>query len=74
MKKILIALFTTFVMFCTNAPEGLDYFLPDNVSYDKDIPRPDQFFKQQLGEWHLTHDQILNYMKEIANISERAII
>ena len=74
MKKILIALFTTFVMFCTNAQEGLDYFLPDNVSYDKDIPRPDQFFKQQLGEWHLTHDQILNYMKEIANISERAII
>jgi hypothetical protein len=38
------------------------------------IPTPEQFFGQQMGEWHLTHDQVLNYMNEIAEISNRAVI
>ncbi len=54
--------------------EKLDYFLPTDVSYDKNIPTPEQFFGQEMGEWHLTHDQILFYMKEIARVSNRAII
>ncbi len=74
MKKIFSTLCATFVMFFAFAQEGLDYFLPGDVSYDKNIPTPDQFFKQQLGEWHLTHGQVLNYMNEIARISDRAII
>lgn len=74
MKKITTTLFVAFVMLLSHAQEKLDYFLPDDVTYNKEIPTPEQFFKQQLGEWHLTHDQILNYMKEIARISDRAII
>ena len=74
MKKIFTTLCATFVMFFAYAQEGLDYFLPGDVSYDKDIPTPEQFFKQQLGEWHLTHGQVLNYMNEIVRISDRAII
>ena len=74
MKKILSTLFATFVMFFASAQEGLDYYLPGDVSYDKGIPTPEEFFKQELGEWHLTHDQVLNYMHEIARISDRAII
>lgn len=54
--------------------EKLDYFLPADVDYDKNIPTPEQFFGQEMGEWHLTHDQILFYMKEIARVSNRAII
>ncbi len=74
MKKIFTTLCATLVMFFAFAQEGLDYYLPGDVTYDKDIPTPDQFFKQELGEWHLTHEQVLNYMNEIANISGRAII
>ncbi|MCK4989403.1 MAG: hypothetical protein KAS29_02915, partial [Bacteroidales bacterium] len=74
MKKILITLFVTFVMFLACAQEGLDYYLPGEVSYDKGIPTPEEFFKQELGEWHLTHSQVLNYMNEIVRISDRAII
>ena len=74
MKKILSTLFATFVMFSASAQEGLDYFLPGDVSYDKRIPTPEEFFKQELGEWHLTHGQVLNYMNEIVRISDRAIM
>ena len=74
MKKIFSALCATFVMCFAYAQEELDYFLPADVHYDKQIPTPEEFFKQELGEWHLTHGQVLNYMHEIARISDRAII
>jgi hypothetical protein len=67
-----------FLLVCTSlisvSQEKLDYFLPADVNYDKNIPTPEQFFGQEMGEWHLTHDQILFYMKEIARVSNRAII
>ncbi len=74
MKKIFTTLCATFVMFLAFAQEGMEYYLPADVSYDTGIPTPEEFFKQELGEWHLTHDQVLNYMNEIARISDRAII
>ncbi|MCK5730140.1 MAG: zinc carboxypeptidase [Draconibacterium sp.] len=74
MKKITATFLFVFIVLMSFAQESLDYFLPDNVTYNKDIPTPEQFFGQQLGEWHLTHDQILFYMTEIAKISDRAII
>ncbi len=74
MKKIFTTLYATFVILFAYAQEGLDYYLPADVSYNKDFPTPEQFFKQKLGEWHLTHAQVLNYMNEIARISDRAII
>jgi len=54
--------------------EKMGYFLPADVTYNQEIPTPEQFFRQQPGEWHLTHDQINNYIAEIARISERAIL
>jgi hypothetical protein len=57
-----------------NAQEPIDYFLPQDLEYDQNIPTPEKYFRQQLGEWHLTHDQVLNYMNEIAAVSNRAVI
>ena len=74
MKKLTVLLFFLLIAFMSFSQEKMDYFLPDDVTYDKNIPTPEQFFGQQIGEWHLTHDQILWYAKEIARISNRAIL
>jgi len=74
MKKIVSALSALFMIFSAYAQEGLDYYLPGDVNYDTNIPTPKEFFKQELGEWHLTHGQVLNYMNEIARLSDRAIL
>jgi hypothetical protein len=74
MKYYLTTIFLVLVTLISVSQEKLDYFLPTDVSYDKNIPTPEQFFGQEIGEWHLTHDQILFYMKEIARTSNRAII
>ena len=58
-----------------HAQEKMDYFLPvDGITYNPEIPTPEAYFQQQMGEWHLNYEQILSYMNEIARISDRAII
>ena len=73
-KIFIISLFAFFVVSNATAQKSMNYFLPDDVDYNQSIPTPEQYFNQQLGEWHLTHDQVINYMNHIAEISGRAII
>ncbi len=75
MKFFTVAFFVSILfIFSVNAQEPLSFFLPEDVTYSKNVPTPEEYFNQQLGEWHLTHDQVLNYMNEIARVSERAVI
>jgi hypothetical protein len=74
MKKTL-SIFTFIIFFLLSASSQvtLDYYLPEGVTYNKDIPTPKQFFGHEVGEWHLTHDKLYYYMLELAKTSDRAI-
>ena len=50
----------------------LDYYLPDNTSYNSNIPTPESVIGHQVGEWHITHDKLYYYMRSIADASDRA--
>ena len=50
------------------------YYLPQNVSYNAAVPTPRQFLGYQVGEWHVSHDQLVAYMKKIAETSNRVSI
>jgi len=58
MAKIITPLFLLFFTLMSASQEKLSYFLPDNVAYDEKIPTPEVYFGMQMGEWHLTHDQV----------------
>ncbi len=49
----------------------LSYYLPQNVSYNKDIPTPAQVIGHEVGAWHITHDRLSWYMQTLAKISPR---
>lgn len=51
----------------------LSYYLPD-ADYDPAIPTPDQVFGFSVGKWHLTHDQLLHYAREVASKTDRVIV
>src|SRR6188474_2768834 len=46
--------------------QDLKYYLPVNVSYNPSIPKPKDIIYHEVGEWHVTHDRLVNYMKAIA--------
>lgn len=50
---------------------NLDFYLPDDVSYDESIPTPAEVIGHEVGEWHITHDKLVFYMRAVAEASDR---
>jgi hypothetical protein len=46
--------------------QDLKYYLPDSVSYDPAVPKPKDVIHHEVGEYHVTHDRLVNYMHALA--------
>jgi hypothetical protein len=70
MKKytfaVLLALFSV-----VSHAQDLSYYLPKGYTYNPAIPTPKQVLGYEVGEWHVTHDQLVMYMKAVAAASDR---
>jgi len=78
MTPAYIRLLTCFLLFpmlllSQQKPE-LSYYLPEGVTYDPDIPKPASVIGHEVGEWHVTHDKLVEYMKALAAASDRVQI
>ncbi|MGG8495616.1 M14 family metallopeptidase [Tenacibaculum sp. TC6] len=69
MKKILFCLF--FLSISIRAQVDLSYYLPQNIQYYSKIPTPKSIVGHEIGEWHITHDKLVEYMKVLAKTSDR---
>lgn len=63
-----------FFLFCTiffnalrSTAQELSYYLPADISYNPSIPKPKDIIYHEVGEWHVTHDKLISYMKAIAS-------
>jgi hypothetical protein len=52
----------------------LDYYLPKDVTYNQNIPTPKSVIGHEVGEWHITHDKLAQYMYALAEASDRITI
>lgn len=76
MKKICLSLLAL-IYFNASSQDyqvSLDYFLPKNLSYNSEIPTPASVIGYELGNWHITHDKLLQYMYRLAESSDRISI
>ena len=65
-KKILFsALFFFGALTCVLAQE-LSYYLPTGYNYNPAIPKPKDVIFHEVGQWHVTHDRLVTYMKALA--------
>ncbi len=53
---------------------SLSYYLPQDVTYNPDVPTPKDILGYEVGDWHVSHDQLLTYMRAIARASSRVTI
>ena len=75
MKKIILAfLFLTFSFSISAQIVDLNYYVPSDEKYDGLIPTPKEIIGHEVGEWHITHDKLVTYMKAIARASNRITI
>ena len=74
MKKILLIIPVLLIGLQAQAQVTLDYYLPKGVTYDSSIPTPKSILGAEVGEWHIRHDQLVNYMYAVAEASDRVTI
>lgn len=71
-------LFAIFFLACSMIVQGQpkedrDY-LPKTLNYDARIPTPASELGYPVGQWHVRHDQLVQYMKRLAEHSPRVAI
>jgi hypothetical protein len=72
MKKLFV--FFLFLNISFSAQKlDLSYYLPKE-NYNKNIPTPKSIIGHEIGEWHITHDKLVEYMKALAASSDRISI
>jgi hypothetical protein len=74
MKRFLFSTILSFLTLTGFAQVDLSYYLPKGFTYNPAIPTPEQVLGYQVGDWHVTHDQLVMYMKAVAAASDRVII
>lgn len=71
MNKILTVCFVCLLSFTSYSQVTLDYYLPQDIGYDPAIPKPIDVIGHEIGEWHITHDKLVQYMYAVARASDR---
>jgi hypothetical protein len=68
--RIPLALTLFLAAFSLNARSTPDY-LPENTNPDPGIPTPESVLGWDVGEWHVSHDKLVQYMQALAAASPR---
>jgi len=74
MKHLLTAFLLLPLLFSittAHAQVSLDYYLPTDITYYESVPTPEEVVGHQVGEWHITHDKLVYYMRAVAEASDR---
>ena len=48
-----------------------DYFLPTNEKYNDGIPKPKEILGFNVGDWHINHDKLIDYLTKLSESSKR---
>jgi hypothetical protein len=59
------------ICFCTNL-SAQEYFLKDLGPFDSKIISPEHYLGYPIGFQHTRHDRIVDYLKELARLSDKA--
>jgi hypothetical protein len=65
---VFLLLFISNLLLAQGQP--LSYYLPSET-YDTNIPTPESVLGYEVGDWHVSHDQLSYYMRALAAASDR---
>lgn len=66
MRKLCFLLSLNLILNLTVSAQELNYYLPDSVQYNSAVPKPKEVIYHNVGEYHITHDRLVNYMQTLA--------
>ena len=57
--------------FFGHSQKDISYFLPLNEELNKNIPEPHDVLGFNIGEWHVNHDKLINYLTKLSKSSKK---
>jgi hypothetical protein len=69
-KHLVATVFVLLVLQLTNAQQN--YFYPNTGGFDSSIPTPEQFLGYPIGSHFTRYDKVVEYLKELGRLSDRA--
>ncbi|MEM9917760.1 MAG: M14 family metallopeptidase [Bacteroidota bacterium] len=73
LRPIFFSLFLLSAIQLTGQKTDLTYYFP-STQFDPSIPTPEAVLGYQVGDWHVSHDQLVYYMKTLAASAERVSV
>ena len=70
-QSLLIIFLLVLLPFLSSAQTGIHYYLPAPWNYDEKIPVPASIIGHEVGEWHVTHDKLVNYFYQLDQSSTK---
>ena len=74
MRFFYILLFISIGVYAQNPKYDLDYYFSEFEIPNSSIPTPKEIIGHEVGEWHVTHDKLVQYMYALADASNRITI
>ena len=74
MRFFYILLFISIGVYAQNPKYDLDYYFSEFETPNSSIPTPKEVIGHEVGEWHVTHDKLVQYMYALAEASNRVTI
>ena len=59
------------ISFTLFSQEDLSYFLPLDEKYDDNIPKPSEVLGFNVGDWHINHDKLIDYLTKLSKSSKK---
>ena len=74
MRFFYILLFISIGVCAQNPKYDLDYYFSEYETPNSSIPTPKEIIGHEVGEWHVSHDKLVQYMYALADASNRITI
>ena len=74
MRFFYILLFIGMGVYAQNPKYDLDYYFSEFETPNSSIPTPKEIIGHEVGEWHVSHDKLVQYMYALADASNRITI
>lgn len=71
MKHFIFSFIFLLLSFALTAQVDLSYYYGKTIPVNSEIQQPGALSGQTFGEWHFSHDQVINYMKYLSGQSDR---
>ena len=69
--KIFICFLILIASFFGHSQKDISYFLPLNEELNKNIPEPHDVLGFNIGDWHVNHDKLINYLTKLSKSSKK---